>query len=69
MRFNLRLHGLTGDGKSCRADISVYARSADDLQKQSQKASETAVWHYTDPPHDDIPEGSQISVERVEKLN
>jgi hypothetical protein len=68
MRFNLRLIGRTDDGKACRADITVYAQNAKHLQKQAKRGSENADWHFVDPPHEDVPDGSHIVVERVEKL-
>src|SRR5262249_40547794 len=68
MRFNLRLHGQTKDGRACQADISVYADSATTLQDEAQKASENAAWHFTAAPQDWVPEGSDITVERLERL-
>jgi len=68
MRFDLRLHGRTASGQECQADVSVYAASQRDLQEQALKAAETAAWLATAAPHDSIPEGSQITVERVEKI-
>jgi hypothetical protein len=68
MRFDLRLHGRTSTGQKCRADISVYASSQKDLQEQADIAAKTAAWEAAAPPHDPIPDGSQITIERVEKL-
>lgn len=68
MRLNLRLKGRTADGQECSADISVYATSAADLQKQADIAARSAAWLAKEPPYDPIPEGSQITVEGVEKL-
>lgn len=68
MRFNLRLHGQTKDGKACQADISVYAANAAELQTEAEKASANAVWEYSAPPHESVPEGSEITVENVETL-
>ncbi len=68
MRFDLRLHGRTPDGKECRADISVYANSQKQLQDEAMKAAETAAWHGLDPKEEWVPEGSQITVEHVEML-
>lgn len=68
MRLDLRLRGHTSDGKPCQADISVYAKSAKDLQKQADIAAKSAAWASTEPPYDPIPEGSQIIIENVEKL-
>lgn len=66
MRFNLRLHGTAG-GKACRADVSVYAKSLGELQKQADDAARSAAWVFADPPHDPVPEGSHITVEHVEQ--
>lgn len=68
MRINLRLHGRTKDGQICRAEISIYPRDAADLQQEAQKASETAAWYFEAPPQDWVPDGSAITVERVEHL-
>ena len=68
MRFDLRLHGRSASGQRCRADVSVYAASQRQLQEQARKASETAAWLAAEPPYDPIPEGSAITVERVERL-
>jgi hypothetical protein len=68
MRFDLRLHGRTASGRACRTDVSVYATSKNDLQKQVDTAARSAAWEASDPPHDRIPEGSHITIERVEKL-
>ncbi len=68
MRLNLRLRGTTGDGKACRADVSVYAKGPKDLQKQADHAARTAAWEYADPPHDPVPEGSKIVIEHVDKI-
>lgn len=68
MRLNLRLHGKTASGQKCQADVSVYAKSQDDLMKQADAAARSAAWLATDPPHDPIPEGSEITVEHVEKI-
>jgi len=68
MRLNLRLHGRTATGQECQADISVYASGPKDLQKQADIASRSAAWMSTVAPYDPIPEGSTITVERVEKI-
>ncbi len=68
MRFDLRLHGRTASGQECQADVSVYAGSQRQLQEQAKKAAETAAWLDAAAPHDPIPEGSHITVERVERL-
>jgi hypothetical protein len=68
MRFDLRLHGRTASGQQCQADVSVYAGSQRQLQKQAQRAAESAAWLAKDPPHEPIPEGSAITVEHVEKI-
>jgi hypothetical protein len=68
MRFDLRLHGRTGDGRSCWADISVYASSAADLETHAMDASTNAAWFLRDAPGDVVPEGSAITVESVERL-
>ena len=68
MRYDLRLHGRTSDGKSCQADISVYAASQKQLLEESHKGAETAAWRYKDPPQEWVAEGSTIVVENVEML-
>lgn len=68
MRFDLRLHGRTADGKECRADVSVYANSQGQLETEAKKAAETAAWHGVDPKEEWVPEGSCITVEHVELL-
>ena len=68
MRFDLRLRGRTASGQKCQADVSVYAKSEKQLKKQADHAARSAAWIATDPPHDPIPEGSQIIIERVEKI-
>jgi hypothetical protein len=68
MRFNLRLSGRTASGQRCQADITVHASSQAQLRKQANRAAETAAWLATDPPHDPIPEGAQISIEHVERI-
>jgi hypothetical protein len=68
MRFDLRLHGRTSDGKPCRADVSVYASSQGQLQQEAAKAAESAPWRGLDGQEDWIPEGAAITVERVELL-
>jgi len=68
MRLNLRLHGHTASGQKCQADISVYASSQQKLMEEADNAARSAAWVATDPPHDPIPEGSEITVEHVEKL-
>lgn len=69
MRFDLRLHGRTADGVKCRADISAYARSKDELFKEADLAARAGPWLASDPPHDLIPEGSEITVEDVTDLS
>ena len=68
MRFDLRLHGRTASGQHCQAEVSVYARSQRDLREQAARAAEQAAWLAWDPPYDPIPEGSQITVEHVERI-
>ena len=68
MRFDLRLLGVTASGQKCRALITVYASTKSELEKQAQLNSTTAAWEATDPPHDPIAEGSQITVESVEPI-
>jgi hypothetical protein len=46
----------------------VYANSQKDMQKQADHAARTAAWMVADPPHESIPEGSHIIIERVETL-
>ena len=47
--------------------MSVNAGSQRDLQGQAQRAAEKAAWVAADPPYDPIPEGTAITVERVER--
>lgn len=68
MRFDLRLHGRSPSGQKCLADISVYANSQKELWEQADIAARSAAWMAADAPFDPIPEGSQITVEHVEKL-
>ena len=68
MRLDLRLRGRTATGQKCQADISVYASSQKELQEQADIAARSAAWLAANPPHDPIPEGSQITVENVEKI-
>ena len=69
MRFDLRLHGRTASGQECQADVSVYAASQNDLMEQAARAAETAAWLTAAAPYDPIPEGSHITVERVERID
>ena len=68
MRFDLRLHGHTSTGIKCVADISAYASSQKELKKQADFAAQKAAWLAADPPHDPIPEGSEIVIENVERI-
>lgn len=68
MRFDLRLIGVTASGQKCRALITVYANSKQELEKQAQVGSETAAWEAFDSPHEPIVDGSQITVEGVEPV-
>ena len=68
MRFNLRLHGRTVDGRECLADVSAYAVSSKDLQREAQKAAESAAWYFADDSKTAPLEGSHITVEGVEEL-
>jgi hypothetical protein len=68
MRFNLRLHGRTGSGQECQADISVYASSQKELMDEAKKAATSAAWLSRQPPHEPITEGEHITVEHVERL-
>ena len=68
MRFDLRLHG-TSEGKPCQADVSVYATSREQLQKEAAKAAESAPWHGVAGDEGWIPDGATIVVQRVELLN
>lgn len=69
MRFDLRLHGVTADGVKCRADITVYADSQKQLQRDAMEASKDADWCTAAGVGEPIPAGSQITVESVEHLN
>ena len=68
MRLDLRLHGRTATGQKCRADVSVYVKSKRELQKEADKAARTAAWVTAAAPYDPIPDGSQITIEHVEKI-
>ena len=68
MRFDLRLHGRTADGRKCQADVSVYARSQKQLQKEAKRAAESAAWRHLDQGEEWVAEGSHITVENVELL-
>ena len=68
MRFDLRLHGRTGDGAKCVADVSVYASSLKALQTEAMKASKAAAWRLVGGPEDWVQQGATIVVERVESL-
>ncbi|HKA07113.1 MAG TPA: hypothetical protein VKD71_07630 [Gemmataceae bacterium] len=68
MRLDLRLHGRTATGQKCRADVSVYAGSQRELRKEADLAARKAAWMSTEPPYDPIPDGSQITIERVERI-
>jgi hypothetical protein len=68
MRLDLRLHGKTADGRKCQAEVSVYVRSKRELFKEAALAARTAAWVSAEAPHDPIPDGSQITVEHVEKI-
>ena len=69
MRFDLRLHGVTGDGVKCRADITVYAASQKQLQEEAMEASKDADWCMVEGKGEPIAAGSQITVEGVTHLN
>ena len=68
MRFDLRLHGRTEDGRRCIADVSVYADSAESLKDEAHQAATNAPWHTDDDAATWIPDNSTIIVERVELL-
>ena len=42
MRYDLRFRGRTADGRECRAEVSVYARSLKDLQREADLAARSA---------------------------
>jgi hypothetical protein len=69
MRFDLRLHGQTSDGRRCVAHVSVYADSLASLQQQAHQAGTTGPWYCDDDTATLIPDNSTIVVERVEQLN
>lgn len=69
MRFDLRLHGRTGEGRRCVADVSVYANSSESLKQEAHEAATNAPWHTDDAAATWIPDNSTITVERVELLN
>ena len=69
MRFDLRLHGRTEDGKRCVADVSVYANSADSLKHEAHEAAKNAPWHIDDEAATWVRDNSTIVVERVELRN
>ena len=68
MRLDLRLHGRTATGQKCRADVSVYASSQRELRKEADLAARTAAWMAAEKPHDPIPDGSEITIEHVERI-
>jgi hypothetical protein len=68
VRLDLRLHGRTASGQKCRADVSVYVKSKRDLQKEADLAARTAAWASAEAPYDPIPDGSQITIEHVERI-
>jgi hypothetical protein len=68
VRLDLRLHGRTASGQKCRAEVSVYAGSQRELRKEADLAARKAAWMSADPPYDPIPEGSEITIERVERI-
>ncbi|MFO0968117.1 MAG: hypothetical protein U0793_21385 [Gemmataceae bacterium] len=68
MRFDLRLHGVTGDGKKCQADITIYAVGEKEMFNEVQKASERGPWRYAEGPEEWVAEGSAITVENLENL-
>jgi hypothetical protein len=68
MRFDLRLHGCTAEGKPCQADVSVYANNNDQLQREAEGAAERAAWRGLERADDWIPEGATIRIEGVELL-
>jgi hypothetical protein len=68
MRLDLRLHGRTATGQKCQADVSVYATSAKELQKQADLTAQTAAWMTAEKPIEPIAEGSEITVEHVERI-
>ncbi|MBX9582874.1 MAG: hypothetical protein K2X87_21410 [Gemmataceae bacterium] len=69
MRYDLRLHGVTADGVKCRADISAYARSKEELFKEADLAARAGPWLAVEPPYDLIPEGQTITIEHVTDLS
>jgi hypothetical protein len=68
MRFDLRLHGKTPDGRKCQADVSVYADGQEQLQQEAKRAAESAAWRHVDAGEEWVAEGSHITVENIEWL-
>jgi hypothetical protein len=68
VRLDLCLHGRTASGQECRAEVSVHVKSKRELQKEADKAARTAAWVTAEAPYDPIPEGSQITIEHVERI-
>jgi hypothetical protein len=68
VRLDLRLHSRTASGQPSRADVSVYTKGGHELQKEADLAARTAAWVSAEAPFDPIPDGSQITVERVERI-
>ncbi len=68
MRFDLRLHGRTSNGQSCVADVSVYAKSAEALQREAHEAATNAPWHTDDEKAEWIADKETITVENVELI-
>jgi hypothetical protein len=46
----------------------VYAKSKSELQEQADLAARKAAWLAVEPPYDPIPDGSHITIERVERI-
>ena len=69
MRFDLRLHGRTEDGRRCVADVSVYANSAESLKREAHEAAKNAPWQIDDVEATWVRDNSTIVVERIELLN
>jgi hypothetical protein len=68
VRLDLRLHGVTAEGQKCQADVSVYAGSLRELEREADLAARKAAWMSADAPYDPIPEGSKITIEHVERI-
>jgi hypothetical protein len=62
----MRLTGKTNDNRECVCEFTVYADG--DLEGEVDKAATTGPWYYKETA-EEVPDGSQITVEHVVWLN